>query len=171
MIREAWSRLDVWARRMIPFGLAILFVLLMVLPYPLPGFSAMMPMLALGAVVFWAIHHPRLLPASAVFAIGLLQDILGGALLGSGAVVLLLAYGLAVSQRRFFHNKAFPVVWWGFAMIASGVAILSWILASLLAWTWISPEQAFFQLALTICVYPLLTWVLHMAQRLLPAEA
>jgi len=32
------------------------------------------------------------------------------------------------------------------------------------------PQAAFFQYLLTLAVYPLVTWVLHRAQRLVPVE-
>lgn len=171
MTRTVWAYLDLWARRMIPFFLALFLVLVMVLPLPIPGHSAITPMLALAAVFFWAIHHPRLLPAWAVFVLGVIQDILTGALLGTGTVVLLLAYGAVLTQRRFFHNKSFLVVWWGFAMVTMAATILSWAIASVFAGQLIGAEAAVFQMASTIAIYPVLTWIFHLAQRLLPAEA
>jgi len=90
-----WHRLDVFARRLIPAALSFVLVLLTVVPLPFPGYGTIVPMLALGSVFFWAVHYPSLLPPVAVFAIGLVQDVLTGALFGAGAVVLLLAYGAA----------------------------------------------------------------------------
>lgn len=166
-----WHRLDLWARRSLPTVFCVLFVLISVLPIPVRGYSSIVPMLALACVFFWAIHHPRLLPPVVVFAIGLVQDILAGAPTGLGTVVLLVAYGVTVSQRRFFHNRSFVQVWTGFAVVAAAAAALSWLLAVMVGGPFTPPRAAIFQYLLTLAVYPLVTWVLHGAQRLVPAEA
>lgn len=165
-----WQQLDHWARRLVPFGLCLVFVLLSVLPIPVPGYSSVVPMLTAAAVFFWAVHHPRLLPPSIVFAIGLAQDTLSGAPIGSGAVVLLAVFGVTVSQRRFFHNRSFIQVWVGFMVVALAAAVLSWLLTVLHVGFFYPPPAAFFQYVLTVAVYPLVTWMLHGAQQLVPAE-
>ena len=145
-------------------------MLLAVLPVPVPGYSSIVPMLALASVFFWAVHHPRLLPPVVVFAIGLIQDTLSGASMGSGAVVLLATYGVTVSQRRFFNNRTFIQVWVGFVIVAFAAAVLSWVVAMIAGGAFVPPRAAAFQYLLTIAVYPLVTWVLHGAQHLVPAE-
>jgi rod shape-determining protein MreD len=165
-----WHRLDVFARRLIPAVLSFVLVLLAVIPWPCPGYGTIVPMLALCSVFFWAVHYPSLLPPVAVFAIGLLQDVLTGALFGSGAVILLLAYGAVVYQRIFFRNKSFLVIWWSFMIVAFGVGALSWMLASLFSGRMIPPEPALYQVLVTIAVYPLLTGVLHWVHKFLPKE-
>ena len=171
MTAALWNRLDVWARRLIPAGLSVVLVLVTVVPFPIPGYGAMVPMLALASIFFWAIHRPGLLPPVVVFVIGLVQDILTGALVGSGAVVLLLVYGLIVSQRIVFRNKSFLVVWWGFMMVAFGAGALNWLFASAFAGQLIFPGAALFQVLVTIAIYPLLTSILHRVHRLLPQVA
>ncbi|HEX9809020.1 MAG TPA: rod shape-determining protein MreD [Alphaproteobacteria bacterium] len=166
-----WQRLDTWARRLLPAGLCLAFVLLSVVPVPVPGYAAVVPMLVLAAVFFWAVHHPRLLPPAVVFAVGLVLDILSGAPMGQGAVVLLAAYGVAASQRRFFHEKSFAQVWAGFVIVALLASILAWALALVAGGPLLPPRAAVFQYLLTVAVYPLVTWVLHGVQRLVPAEA
>ena len=165
-----WQNLDLWARRCLPAVFCLLFVFLSVLPIPVPGYSSIVPMLTLACIFFWAIHHPRLLPPLVVFAVGLVEDILSGAPMGAGAVVLLLAYGVTVSQRRFFHNRSFLQVWTGFGIVALGAAALSWLMAVIVSGAFAPPQAAFFQYLLTLAVYPLVTWVLHRAQRLVPVE-
>lgn len=171
MTPALWTRLDIWARRLIPAGLSVIFVLVAVVPFPIPGYAAIVPMFVLASVFFWAIHHPGLLPPVVVFVIGLVQDILSGALVGSGAVVLLLAYGVIVSQRGVFLNKSFLVVWFGFMVVALGAGTLHWLFASAFSGQLISPGTALFQVLMTMVIYPLLTWILHGVHRLLPQEA
>ncbi len=166
-----WQRLDLWARRMVPAGLSLFFVLLAALPLPIPGYSSIVPMLVLASVFFWAIHQPSLLPPVVVFAIGLAQDALSGAPMGAGAVVVLLAYGVTVSQRRFFHNRSFIQVWVGFMVVAAAAAVLGWLLTAANVGLFVPSRAALFQYLLTVAVYPLVTWLLHGAQRLTPSEA
>jgi rod shape-determining protein MreD len=84
-----WQRLDLWARNSTPFGIAVLLVILNVVPTSIPDYATISPTLALIAVYHWAIYRPNLLPLTAVFALGLLQDILSGAPLGVYALVFL----------------------------------------------------------------------------------
>lgn len=171
MRTDLWQRLDYWARRGLPACLSVLLVLIGVLPIPVPGYSSIVPMLPLAAVFFWAVHDPRLLPPVAVFAIGLLNDALSGAPMGATAVVLLVVYGTTLYQRRFFHNRSFAQVWVGFALVAFGAAVVSWLVAMLVSGMFMPPRAAVFQYLLTIAVYPLVTWMLHGAQQLIPAES
>lgn len=171
MTSALWMRLDIWARRLIPAGLSVIFVLVEVLPLPVPGYAAIVPMLLLASVFFWAIHHPGLLPPAVVFIIGLVEDILSGALIGSGAVILLLVYSVIVSQRIVFLNKSFLVVWFGFLVVAFAAGLMHWAFASAFSGRLLWAGTALFRVLITIAVYPLLTWILHGAQRLLPQEA
>jgi rod shape-determining protein MreD len=165
-----WQRLDIWARRFLPAGLSLLFVLVTVVPVPMPGYASLVPMLTLAAVFFWAVHDPRLLPPIVIFAIGLIQDSLSGAPMGTGTVVLLAVYGITVAQRRTFRNRSFIQVWAGFTMVAATAVVLQWLLTVAVDGAFAPPRVLLFQSILTIAVYPLVTWVLHLAQRLLPAE-
>ncbi len=165
-----WQRLDLMARRGLPAVVAFLFVFLVVLPVPISGYSSIVPMLVLAAVFFWAVHDPRLLPPVVVFAVGVVEDALSGAVMGSGAVVLLAVYGVTLSQRRFFHNRSFIQVWVGFAFVALGAAVLAWLVAMLANGVFAPPRAAVFQYLLTVAVYPLVTWMLHGIQHLVPAE-
>lgn len=167
----AWQRLDLWARRTLPAGLSLVLVILAAVPLPVPGYSSIVPMLALASVFFWAVHHPRLLPPAVVFAVGLVQDALTGAPMGLGAVVLLAVYGVTVSQRRYFHNRSFIQVWVGFMVVAVAAAALGWLLTVIMVGAFAPPRAAIFQYFLTIALYPLVTWLLHGAQRLMPTEA
>lgn len=166
-----WQRLDTWARRFLPAGLSLLFVLVTVLPVPVPGYASLVPMLALSAVFFWAVHDPRLLPPVVVFAIGLIQDSLSGAPMGTGTVVLLAVYGITVAQRRVFRNRSFIQVWAGFTLVAVAAVALQWLLTVAVDGAFVPPRILLFQSVLTVAVYPLVTWILHRAQRLLPVEA
>ena len=70
-----WQRMDLLARQLMPSMLTLVLVIINVVPLHIPGFSRVAPLLPLIAVYHWAAFRPRLLPAYAVFLIGLFQDI------------------------------------------------------------------------------------------------
>jgi rod shape-determining protein MreD len=162
-----WQRLDGLARKLVPFATTILLVILSVMPWHLPGFGQVTPALSLMAVYYWAIFRPDLLPPPAVFAIGLLQDILAGVPLGVNAVTLLLVYAVVSSQRRFFLGKSFLVMWSGFVLVAAGVAAATWLLLAGFYGTLLNPVPAVFQGMLTLALFPCLTWLFIRAQNAL----
>ena len=166
-----WQRLDNVARRLVPLGLTLALILFSVVPLHIPGYSSIVPMLALTSVYYWAIHRPRLMPPIAVFAVGLAQDVLSGTPLGLHAVVLLLTYGAIVSQRRAFLGKSFLVVWWGFLIVAFTAVLVSWVLVSALSGTLIETRAGVFQFLLTFALYPAMTALFARVQRVIPQAA
>ena len=168
MKSAVWQNLDIAARKLTPFLITLVLVVVSLIPLRMPGYSMISPALALMAVYYWALHRPELLPGLAVFVIGLLQDVLSGTPLGMSGFTFLAVYGVAVSQRRFFHGKSFLVVWWGFMLVAVGVALLQWGIMSLLMGVVIAIEPAAFEALLTISLYPLLSWIFVQAHRTLP---
>ncbi len=160
MKRSFWVQLDVWARNMTPFGLTLILVIISMVPMHVPGYARVVPLFSLMAVYHWTVFRPELMPAFAVFVIGLLQDILSGAPIGVHALVFLVVYGLVLSQRRFLVGKSFTVVWLGFSLVASGAAVLSWALVSAYDVTLVDPKPVFFQYLMTLGTFPLLGWLL-----------
>ncbi len=160
-----WHRLDALARRLTPFALTLILVVVGVVPLHITGLARVAPLLPLVAVYHWAIYRPRLLPAFAVFLIGLLQDPVSGTPIGVNALVFVGVYGIVLSQRRFFAGKSFAVVWLGFAVIAAGASLLSWILVSALNAALVAPRAVVFQYLVTLGVFPLLAWIFLRWQR------
>jgi len=170
MRTAVWQHLDLAARKLTPFLLSVVLVILNLIPLQLPGYAAVSPHFALMAVYYWALHRPSLLPSGAVFLIGLLQDFLSGGPIGQNAAILILVYVVAVSQARFFYGKSFFVVWWGFMMVSLGVAAAEWLIACLLSGFLLAPEPALFECAMNIAAYPILGWLFVQVHRTLPRE-
>jgi len=165
------QKLDAFGRCAMPALFAVLLVLLSVTPLQIPGYSTIAPSFLLMAVYYWAIYRPDVMPFILVFALGLLQDILSGGPPGLNAWVLLIAFGLVVSQRRFFIGKSFPVIWWGFMLLAAGAGSLTWVLTAILSDTVVAPLPGIFSFLMSIAVYPMLTLVFAAIHRLLPPSA
>ena len=145
-------------------------MLITVTPSRLPGATYMLPALAPMAVYYWSLHRADLMPATAVFAIGLLLDVLSGAPMGLNTVVLLAIFGVCVTQRRFFYGKSFLVVWFGFISINAVALVLSWLLVLMVTETIISPRPAVFEYFATVMFYPPVAWMFGQMHRLLPGR-
>jgi rod shape-determining protein MreD len=165
MSRPFWHTLDQFARRLFPFALTLALLLASLVPLPLPAYASVTPSFMVMAVYFWTLHRPDLMPASVVFAIGLLQDFLTGGVLGVSAIVLLALSFATASQRRFLGGALFVTVWAGFVVNSAGAAILAWGLNTLSAGTMFDPRPALFQYLLTVGLYPSMGWILARAQR------
>jgi rod shape-determining protein MreD len=165
-----WQRIDQWARSATPFLISVALVLISVVPVPFPNFGPIMPALAAMSVYHWAIYRPNLLPFSSVFAIGLLYDLLSGAPVGLFAVVFLTVYGVALTQRRFIAGKSFLIYWLGFAIVAFGAALESWLLASLWNMTLLNFHAVWFQYLVSIGMFPFVAWIFMKWQQALLIE-
>ncbi len=150
-----------------PLLMTLALVILGVLPWPLPDFAPVTPWFTLIAVYYWSIYRPDLLPPSATFLIGLIQDGLSGTPLGLNVLLLLLAQGVVASQRRFFHGKTFLIEWWGFILVAPGAMVAGWLLGSIYHGSLMAPQPMAFQLLVTIAFYPCLAWLFARAQHYL----
>jgi rod shape-determining protein MreD len=160
-----WHRLDTAARRAFPVALTVLVLLILSTPLGLPGQAAWQPAWVLANVYFWSLYRPESVPAVAVFAIGLLLDLLTQGPIGLGVLILLTAHGSALRLRRFLTRQGFTVVWIVFVAFAAIAAAAEWLMVSLLTWHTLSPSPALFECALAAGLYPILAVLLIRAHR------
>jgi len=154
-------QVDALARAAFPASSTALVMVLAAVPAGLlPG---LVPATALPGVVFWSIFRPAALPPPAVFGLGLLQDLLTAAPLGSGVLTLLVVYGFATRWRPFLARQSFLAVWLFYCAIAAGAAALGWVLQAALGWRLPPTGPGLYQVMLTAGLYPTLaaalTWV------------
>ncbi len=157
--------------RLMPTLTTVLCVITSVIPAPLPTFIAATPFFALMAVYFWTLYRPELLPFPAVFAAGLLLDILQDAPLGISSLILLLAYALVLSQREQLLMRRFTVVWVGFLVVATAAAALQWGVVSLFYGMVLDIRAFLFQGVLTVAAYPVVSYLLGRLQQMLLMRA
>jgi rod shape-determining protein MreD len=157
------------ARRLLlvasPSALAIVLILLASLPWGLPQFSMLCPMLGLIAVYYWTVHRPDFMPPAGAFAIGLVTDLIVGGPLGLNAFVLTLAQAVALMNRRALAGESFLLVWLGFAAIVALSGAALWLGASLFWTTLLSPRALLAQIAVTFAIYPLAAQFFALTQR------
>ncbi len=153
------------SRRLTPFLLTLMLLIVALVPFHVPGLSRVTPLLPLIAVYHWAVYRSENFSALAVFLIGVVQDILTGVPLGTFTLVFLFVYGLVLSQHRYIAGKSFLVVWLGFALLAAGACLAVWVLTSTGGMGIVEPAAAAFQYLLTIAAYPVIAWLLLRWQR------
>ena len=155
----ATQRIDTWLRQSAPMALTAVLAILSVVTIGIPGYTAIVPAYTAMATFYWAVYRPDLQPASALFLIGVLQDILVGTPIGLTAITLLLIHALALSQRRTLVAKPFVLTWFGFVIILVPASLLGWLVMSVLAFRLIGPEPAVFQYLVTAMGFPLVAWL------------
>ncbi|MEW5704232.1 MAG: rod shape-determining protein MreD [Pseudomonadota bacterium] len=171
MTPSLWQNLEHHMRNLAPFVTALLLLFLSLVPFRLPGYAVIAPMLTLTAIYYWGLYRPDLMPATAVFFIGLLQDLLSGVPIGLNTGIFLLVYGIVVTQRRYFLHESFSITWVSFMMVAAAASILQWAAFSLLDWTVHDPSPGVFQYLLTLVLYPCLAWVYAQTQQIVLRQA
>ena len=161
--QNLWRRLDMAARHSFPATTTALLLLVTAAPLGLPGQAQLQAAIALACVYFWSLFRPTALPPPAIFALGLLADLLGDAPPGVNVLILLVIHGFSLRWRRFLLRQGFFLAWLAFILLATGAATTSWALTSLLTFTLLPPLPALFQAALTAGLYPALAVLLTRA--------
>ncbi len=160
-----FHRVDLLARRFVPFCLTLLLMLFALAPTRIPGMSHITPMYSLAAVYFWSIYRPDLIGYGTCLAIGLLDDALTGAPIGCSSLLLLVCHQVVLHQQKFFNAKPFGIFWIAFALLAFGASILKWLCVGLFAqggFTGIGDMLA--SAVFTAALYPVIAWILAQAQ-------
>jgi rod shape-determining protein MreD len=147
-------------RGALPFLLALLVVLVDLAPRPAAGGGGLAPFLTLAVVYFWSVYRPDLMTYPAVFGVGLAYDVLSGQPLGGTALALLLGRGVLIARHRFFYAKSFSVIWALFLLWAPAVESVRYAAAASLAGALVDPRPLVVQCALTVALYPALSWLL-----------
>jgi len=165
-----WQRVDGIVRSTTPFFLTLVLVVFGQVPLHIPGFAEVAPILPLMAVYHWTIYRSDLLPASAVFFAGLLQDALSGMPFGVNAAVFVSVHMAVMSQNIFFQGKSFLIIWLGFSMVAFGAVAMIWALNFIVFAAMTPIQAAMVQYLVTVGVFPVLAWLLVRWQRSVLAQ-
>ncbi|NBC96995.1 MAG: rod shape-determining protein MreD [Deinococcus-Thermus bacterium] len=147
-------------RGALPLVLALFAVLVDLAPRPAGGGGGLAPFLTLAIVYFWSVYRPDLMTYAAVFTVGLVYDVLSGQPLGATALALLLGRGVLIARHRFFYAKSFSVIWALFLLWAPAVELVRYLAAAGLVGALVDPRPLVIQCALTVALYPALSWIL-----------
>lgn len=150
-------RLDAAARAAFPCLFTAVLLILAAVPVGIPGIIAAV---AMPSIFFWTIFRPAGMPAPVVFSLGLLQDFLSFAALGTGVLTLLILHGVALRARDFLLRQSFVLVWVVFSALAAGVAALGWGLQAMLNLQLPPLVPSLHQFGVAVGIYPAMAWVL-----------
>lgn len=153
-------RIETRLREALPLLFALATVLVDLAPRPAAAGGDVAPYLTLGVVYFWTVYRPDLMSNPAVFAIGLVYDLLSGMPLGVTALALLAGRAILLARQRFFHAKSFGVIWALFLLWAPVVEVLRYGIAAASVGRLVDPTPLVVQCALTVALYPALSWIL-----------
>lgn len=153
------------------WGLTALVILALFLlstfPFRFAGLGEIRPAFMLMAVYYWTILRPSLLPPPAVFAIGIVLDVLFAYPLGMNAMVFVIAQWVTRGQRKFLLGQPFPVIWAGFALMALGSGVAQWLVFSLFSGTLVPVRPVVVGTLLSVFLFPAAALPLSVAHKAL----
>lgn len=115
----------------IPFLCAALGAILANFPVSFLGGVLPPPLFVLMPLYFWALVRPDLMPPAAVFALGILQDLLSGGPPGIWAASFIATYTIIDRQRDSFAGLSGWAAIMGFAVAALIASLCAYLLAAL----------------------------------------
>jgi rod shape-determining protein MreD len=167
-----FQRVEQNLRKLLPALISIVLAIVVVLPVGLPQWGVLAPPFLLISVFYWSLVRPDLMPPPAAFLLGLFQDLLTGAPLGLGALLMVLVQWIMRSQRRYLANRPFFLLWAAFGPVVFGTAALDWLLYSMFTLHAVPILGAVTRMVLGFFLFPVVAWVVLIpAHRTLPPES
>ncbi len=160
-----WRRLDAASRHAWPVACMLFGLLLIGLPFGVPGQAELRPAYAMACVFFWSLYRPVSLPAPLVAATGILLDLLGMSPLGLWAVLLLILQGSTLASRRRLIPQSFFMTWLVFFSFAAALSACAWAMESLLELRMLPIGPAAAQALAAMGLYPALAGLFIRAHR------
>jgi rod shape-determining protein MreD len=114
------------------------------------------PLLTLPLIYHWAVYKPELLSVFTLFVVGIVDDAIGGALLGQTSLMFLILYALVLLQKHHIKEANFSGLWWGFAFYMLCAVFLEWAISSMLYDRAICSWIFLLQNAVMVVLYPLI---------------
>lgn len=170
MMEDFAHKLDKSLRAAIPVGVCLLFLLLMLVPWPWAELRGLLGMVVLMALCYWVVHAPDFFSMRWSFIIGFLQDVLLGQPLGLSALLFLGADIFLRTQRLFFLQQSFRHFWIVFTLIAVALNCAVWIVRHVFLENGGSPMPFLINTLSGILLFPLISLFLHGLQRLFLAK-
>ncbi|MFZ3035127.1 MAG: rod shape-determining protein MreD [Parvibaculum sp.] len=154
----------------LPFVIGVFCVLLSFVPVGRIFGMTGMPAFALMAIYYWAVVRPDMFPVYAVFAVGLLTDLLSGGPIGLWAFTYVLVYIVVLTQRFLMANAPFSVFWFGFFVVGMITGVVSWAIASIAFGMFLPVSPVLTYILVTVAVFPLFSFLFgRIERRILPS--
>jgi rod shape-determining protein MreD len=140
--------------QLLPVASAVLLAMIANLPISFSGGILPSPLLALAAVYYWSLVRPDLVPAPAVLAVGLFEDVFSGGAPGVWAAGFLAAYAFTDRQRETLGGLWGLGAIIGFAGAVSVAAATAFLVVALIYLRWPPLAPLLLAGAATAVYYP-----------------
>lgn len=157
-------------KRLLPLLFSILLLAFSYVPLDLSIFNNIRPAIGIICVYYWMLHRPDLFNLWSVFLLGLFDDTLTSAPVGSNIFSLLLLYVLVNNLSRFFNAKPFVVTWYGFAILSLVVMLSRWLMVSIYYGQFLPLTILLFSYLVTIAAYPVISLLLGLVHNSLISD-
>ncbi len=160
-----FQRIDYFIRWLVPMGFTLFIILFLSVRLNIPGRNELLLPIVSAFVYFWSIYRPTSMPAIGVFFLGLLIDLLNFSPPGIAIFILLVIYGIGISQRFRLTRYSFLLVWFIFSIIVVGVFFIQWLLISVFSLRMFPVSYFIFETIFAIGLYPMLSIIFTWAHR------
>jgi rod shape-determining protein MreD len=150
---------------LVPVICGFLAVAISNLPISLTNGLVPAPLLALIPIYFWCLVRPDLMTPAAVFAIGLLQDIMAGGPPGIWTLSFVVTYAVIERQREAFAGLSGLVAVLGFAAAALVATACAYITVAIYYWHMPQIAPILAELVVTVLFYMPGAFVLGLVHR------
>lgn len=154
-------------QRRLPLLSSIFLVLLSYLPLNFLFIDSIHPAIGVICGYFWLIHRPDLFNLWSICCLGLIDDVISAAPMGSSMFAMLVLYVLTNVASKFLTAKPFVVLWYGFVVLCLGTMLLRWLIVSVYYSQFLPLGMLFFSYLITVFCYPLVSLLLAFVQNAL----
>lgn len=151
-------------QRTLPLLSSVFLVLLSYLPLDFMFLNSIHPAIGLVCAFFWLVHRPDLFNLWSICLLGMVDDIISAAPMGSSIFAMLVLYVLSNAASKFLTAKPFVVLWYGFMALSLGTILLRWLVVSVYYSRFLPLDGVFFSYLITVFCYPFVSLLLAFVQ-------
>lgn len=157
-MNEEWSEnLASYFQRMLPLLCSLLMLFFSYVPLDFPISNHIRPSVGMICAYFWLLHRPDVFNLFSAYVLGLVEDAISSAPVGSNIFAMLVMYLLVTNLSRFFNAKPFVIIWYGFALFSLVTFLSKWLLVSVYYSHFLPLATVMFSYLMTVAVYPILS--------------
>ncbi len=157
-MNEEWSEnLASYFQRMLPLLCSLLMLFFSYVPLDFPISNQIRPSVGMICAYFWLLHRPDVFNLFSAYVLGLVEDAISSAPVGSNIFAMLVMYLLVTNLSRFFNAKPFVIIWYGFALFSLVTFLSKWLLVSVYYSHFLPLATVMFSYLMTVAVYPILS--------------
>lgn len=160
-----FQRIDAFIRWLVPMAFTLFIILFFSIPLNIPGQNELLLAIVSASVYFWSIYRPTSMPALGVFLLAFLIDLLNFSPPGIVIFILLIIYGIGLTQRFRLARYNFLLVWLVFIIVALCIFLIQWALISAFSLKFVPISYFLFETIFAIGFYPLLSIIFTWAHR------